>query len=596
MIKGIRGLWQRIKQEYKKRNISEQIFYAMLLVTGAVTLLLCVICYVITSRTLEKEYRTSHQYNLEVTNKVMQIQVEYAIEQARDLLGDDAFMRIMKEERSKKRYFSGQNFTQISRILTAVTTSSNFIQEIVAVNENGNVIYITKYSNTSGDFSHYYLKDNILEEAWIDTAREAKGKEVFFGMNLLIPDERTFSVVKNMIDTKTGESVGFIIMNLNKNFINHAFADESRDYDTYRYMLVDLHTEKYGGEANIVYCNAAQNEQEEILKDYLGGTENRKYIFNEKSNTTTGWQLVSVIERGELAEGSRYVALVIIICLVLIGMLYIFLSRIISRAISLPLQQLEENIQLVAEGNRRVTTWFDDSEVGKIGQQFKHLVNHNLDLHDKLLKTQLNEREAELLLLQSQINPHFLYNTLDSIYMQAIINDDDEVANMVQLLSEIFHLSLNKGKKLTTVRDAVEHINSYMKIQGIRFYDRFALHMDVEERILDEKILTFLLQPIVENAFYHGLEPKVGKGNIWVKGWEEQEQLHFLIRDDGVGIEDLSVVEKGYGIANITERIKIYYGEAYGLTFESTPGQGTQVEMVLPKVKEEKDDVSGGSN
>ena len=575
-------LCRKLWTSYKNKNISEQIFLAMIGVTVLVVLILVMSIFIFSSRSMEKEYQTAHQYNLEVTNNIMEIQVSYAVEMARDLLNNDGFKRSVMEETSKGGYFTGANLLYATKILTGITSSANYIQEMMVVNENGNILYVTKYQTTSGEFSHFYKDREMLSQDWVAAAREAKGKELFYADNLLIDDDTTFSMVKHMINPQTGDSIGYLVMNLKKNLLNKAFADESKAYNTYRYLLLDTNQDRYRGDIAVVYCNASTEEEQQIKDSYLNG-ENGKYVFNTIKNPITGWLLVSVIERGELFETSAYLGGVIMIMLCIVCVGYILLSRLISRAICKPLSLLDDTIHQVAEGNRKVTVEFDQSEVGKIGQQFKNLVNNNLELRDHLLKTQLNEREAELLLLQSQINPHFLYNVLDSIYMQAIINDDDEVASMIQLLSETFHLSLNNGEKLVSVRDAIKNIESYMKIQGIRFFDRFTLHIDVAEEMMEEKILTFLLQPIVENSFYHGLEPKVGKGSIWIKGWEEDEKLFFQIKDDGVGIEDMSTINEGYGISNITERIKIYYGEAYGVTFSSQRNVGTCVEMVLPK-------------
>ena len=244
--------------------------------------------------------------------------------------------------------------------------------------------------------------------------------------------------------------------------------------------------------------------------------------------------------------------------------------------------QLEQVIDKVGDGERHITEEFDDSEVGQIGQKFKEMVNTNLELSEYLLSAKLNEREAELLLLQSQINPHFLYNTLDSLYCIAIIHGDDQIADMALALSNHFKLALNNGQKFCKVSDAIMQIQEYMKLQNIRFRDRFELELDVDKEIMEERILTFILQPFVENALYHGLEPKIGNGKIVVRGWREEENLIFTVADDGVGMEDISVLQTGYAIQNVRERIHLNYGDEYGFTAESGKGQGTKITITLP--------------
>lgn len=153
---------------------------------------------------------------------------------------------------------------------------------------------------------------------------------------------------------------------------------------------------------------------------------------------------------------------------------------------------------------------------------------------------------------------------------------------MALALSNHFKLALNNGQKFCKVSDAIMQIQEYMKLQNIRFRDRFELELDVDKEIMEERILTFILQPFVENALYHGLEPKIGNGKIVVRGWREEENLIFTVADDGVGMEDISVLQTGYAIQNVRERIHLNYGDEYGFTAESGKGQGTKITITLP--------------
>jgi two-component system sensor histidine kinase YesM len=263
------------------------------------------------------------------------------------------------------------------------------------------------------------------------------------------------------------------------------------------------------------------------------------------------------------------------------------LSYTISGYITRPLYVLEENILGRGEGKYHVDAEFDDSETGRIGQKFKDVVNNNLELENKLIKTNLKEREAELLLMQSQINPHYLYNTLDTLYMMAVIKDEDEIAEFVQALSENFRLSLNQGNKLIMIQDEVSRIKAYMKIQNYRFGDRYTLEINIDADLLRERILTFILQPLVENSVFHGLEPRSENGKVTISGEMTDREIKLVVEDDGVGIEDMSALENGYGVRNIKERIKLFYGEKYEPVFENT-GHGTRVTIVVPRLTTEQ--------
>lgn len=290
-----------------------------------------------------------------------------------------------------------------------------------------------------------------------------------------------------------------------------------------------------------------------------------------------------MVTKNELSITGRSLRNIVILWSVILGILCFAFARVISRSITNPLKQLERTIYSVGEGERNITEEFDDSEVGRLGGKFKEMVNTSLELSERLMAAKLNEREAELLLLQSQINPHFLYNTLDSIYCVAIIHGDDQIAEMVLALSENFKISLNNGERYMTVADSVKGIQGYMKLQNIRYNNRFELFVDVKREILQSKIISFILQPFVENAMYHGLEPKMGNGTIRLIGWKEGRNIIFEISDDGVGIRDMQKLEKGYGVRNVRERIELNYGKKYGVTIRSQAGKGTTVRITVPE-------------
>ena len=242
-------------------------------------------------------------------------------------------------------------------------------------------------------------------------------------------------------------------------------------------------------------------------------------------------------------------------------------------------------MQSVEEGTRNITEEFDDSEIGLLGQKFKEMVNNNLVLRERLLYAKIKQREQELHLLQEQINPHFLYNALDALYCMAIVHEEDEIATMVAALSDNFKLSLNKGNNLITVKDELDHIRAYITIQNMRYKDKFHVQIQVEANLMEKKILKLLLTPFVENAVYHGLETKLGEGNIWITGHEEDGRMIFVVMDDGVGVDDMSKLDKGYGINNVRERIGLYYGEKSEVTITSEAGRGTRVKIVLAENK-----------
>ena len=246
-----------------------------------------------------------------------------------------------------------------------------------------------------------------------------------------------------------------------------------------------------------------------------------------------------------------------------------------------PFNQMEKNLGLFLDGYTTSHLMGEDN-IFYISPAYEGVITKIQYMLQSQELLNLNKRQAQYLALQNQINPHFLYNTLDSLYFVAIMHGDDQMAEMVEALSDNFKLALNNGSKYIKVADSVKWMQGYMKLQNMRYNNRFELFVDIRREILQRETITFIFQPFIENAMYHGLEPKIGKGKISLRGWQEQNNMIFTIEDDGVGIDDMSRLENGYGVRNVIERIKLNYGEKYGVTFESSPGNGTKVTIVVP--------------
>ena len=567
-------------------KIKNQILISLIIISVASTAIIGGIVYTISKKTIEDNYKNVRVNNLEVSSNIIDIQLQSIIDLGRTLLIDSNFMSILigDSKITDDIEFSGtQNQVVLGKTLRNITSQDNMIEGISVVSESGSCFFSANRSDFNSHYYDYFRVNNILGEDWIQAARDARGKEVFYGYNVLWPDYEGGGVcfVKNLINPGNGKSMGFVIVNIQENLLAKAFGSKKDEFQTNRYMIVDK-----GSKYPCIYINSDETDKDEILQDYLSGGTSKKYLYSNYVNSMTRWMTVNIIEQDELNRESAYIGNVtLIVCIGLI-LLSIYISKFISDRISKPLHTLEKAIVKVGEGNRHITEYFDDSEIGEIGNNFKEMVNNNLELADRLLASQLNEREAQLLLLQAKIYPHFLYNTLDSLYCMAIINNVDDIATMVLALSNTFKLSLNQGDKFITVRDEIQRMREYMTIHNMRYKDRFTFIVEVEEQMEDMKIITFILQPFIENAVYHGLEPKLGKGFIKVTGKQINNTLHFTIEDDGVGIEDLSVIESGYGVKNVRERIQLFYGEGYGVTFVSNKDEGTKVYIVIPVGKE----------
>jgi two-component system, sensor histidine kinase YesM len=272
----------------------------------------------------------------------------------------------------------------------------------------------------------------------------------------------------------------------------------------------------------------------------------------------------------------------------------------ISKSIYVPIKKLHDVTTTIAGHDLEALVTTDNAdEITELGLSFNIMVGKIKELLDAKIEEHENLKKAELRALQAQINPHFLYNTLDAIIWMAEAKRMDQVVELVRVLSRFFRITLSKGKDWITVREEIEHVESYLAIQKMRYHDILDYQIDVPDNLRDGPMLKLTLQPLVENALYHGIKNKRNGGMIAVRGRRlDGDLLQLQIEDNGIGMTqerlaqlralldseagDAVVGESGYGVNNVNQRIKLYYGQAYGLAIESEYMHGTRVSLVIP--------------
>lgn len=325
----------------------------------------------------------------------------------------------------------------------------------------------------------------------------------------------------------------------------------------------------------------------------LGSRGHNEVAFYYKS-PVTGWYFVNIVPRqifmNEERTGMRVVFFSVCLCL-LFGVIFAWIQR---HYLIEPIGSLVVKIQQVKRGDFiRKQENYPLDEIGMLEQEFDQMSARLKKLIEEVYTTKIKEQEAELNALIAQINPHFLYNTLDSIHWKAIKNKDYMVADQLEALSGIFRHVLSKGRDLVTLESELEFINNYMEIMQARFGKRVKMEIQAEPGLEQVMIPKLIFQPLIENGILHGLEPKKEGGRIWITVSREDNQLMIQVCDDGVGVDEEQLKEqmkhggKGFALKNINDRLKLRYGEHYGLTFRSEPRKGTAVVVRLP-IEEER--------
>ena len=317
----------------------------------------------------------------------------------------------------------------------------------------------------------------------------------------------------------------------------------------------------------------------------------------------TGWKIVSVTPLSELSMNVSQFRLFMLMIGIATIALIVFGNIIIAYIVTDPVRRLEESLNALEEGiaDEEVIYIGGSQEIEHLGRTIKSMVAQMRRLTDEMVREQKEKRKSELDALQSQINPHFLYNTLDSVVWMIESERYKAAISMVTSLAQLFRISLSKGSNIILIRDEITHARNYVSIQQVRFKNKFNATIDVDPAIEDYVTIKLIVQPLIENAIYYGVQHMDdGDGEIHIKGYEKDGDIFIEVSDNGMGIpkEELATLlsdktrsrgrGSGIGLWNVNQRISLYFKGEYGLKIDSELDEGTTVTIHLPKMTMEE--------
>lgn len=325
-------------------------------------------------------------------------------------------------------------------------------------------------------------------------------------------------------------------------------------------------------------------------------------VFFHLSQTKYDLDAYAILPQSVLKASQKMLARTILMSVTALSFLMIILYTYITKSLTKPLAELMDTIGRIRGGETQLRVNYQvQDEIGKLGEEFNYMLDSIENLVGQQYQYQLLVNKAQYQALQAQINPHFLYNTLDTMSSIASIQNCDLVSELCQSLSNIFRYSLDMKYPYTTVAREISHLKNYIFVMNVRMRQEIHYHFDIDENVLLYSIPKISVQPLVENAINHGLKNKRGEKNIDIKIWQAEEKLYIMVKDDGVGMDereqnrrlrenDTNLIVEGnsIGLSNINARLKMIYGEEYGLTIKSEPGQGSEVYLVVAAKKEEE--------
>jgi len=441
---------------------------------------------------------------------------------------------------------------------------------------------------------------NISSLDWYSNARDANGAYTISPPHVqpIFKDRYPWVVSLSMeLKNKTdGEKLGVFLIDLNFSVMNDMLRDIRLGQRGYLFIIDSKGRIVYHPQQQLIYSSLKTEKIDEVLQLTNGtfmsddGDDKRMYTVQDSG---FGWRIVGVSYINELVGNQNETRLSFIV----LGLVYIVLaimtSFYLSRKMSQPLKQLQGYMKEVEKGNFDIQVPVPTTiEIGRLARAFNMMVGRIKELMSQVVRDQELKRKSEISALQAQITPHFLYNTLDSIIWMAEGKKFQEVVLMTSSLAKLFRASISKGEELVSIETELEHITNYLTIQKMRYKNKLDYQIDISDSVKQYKTIKIILQPIVENAIYHGIKMKRGAGLITVTSEETESDIIIIIADNGQGMDEEKLAtilnpsregSSGVGVGNVDGRLKLYFGAQYGLQYQSTLGVGTTVQVRFPK-------------
>lgn len=475
--------------------------------------------------------------------------------------------------------------------------SSNGVVSINIFGENG-LVLTDSASNAIKDYI------DVKQMEWYTKAVEAQGKPVISASHTqnYLKNEGKWVFSLSAAIMEENKIIGIVLIDMSYKNLTDMCNDIQLGEKGYVYIVGQGQEMIYHPKQQLIYSGILQEDLARVMQQEEGSfTEilEDKRLVTVHSLKEVGWRVVGVSYIGELLVSKQEIIIPLII-LTLLALVVAFLisKRIVSQTAK-PIRELTEHMQEIELGKLgvEIDTQSDTEEIQCLTASFKEMVYKIEGLIEQVEDNQKKLRKSELKVLQSQINPHFLYNSLDTIIWLGEREECEKVVQMTAALARYFRLSLSKGKEVITIYEEVEHVKHYLQIQKIRYASKLTYTIEVSPDIFDEMIVKIVLQPLVENALYHGIKDLEEGGYIRVLGFREGNNIILEVYDNGKGMSreqiknilkapsSTSITKGGVAIKNVHERIQVYFGQDYGLSYESEYGKWTKVRITIPVIE-----------
>lgn len=498
------------------------------------------------------------------------------------------------------------------RILTQFGTiieTREDIANIAVIAEDGRYII-----NTGEDRLNPYA--GLEETDWFLEAME-QGRDVLSSSHVqyIIEDNYKWVVTlcQPLYKEGRGETAGIFFIDLNYKLLRDLCENNSLGTDSYIFIMDDRGNIIYHPKQQLLFRDLTTEKTQEVIECtdnyFITGAGEDRTLYTISQSEQTGWYVVGVTSFASLMPKQLETKTVYFLWaggLILSGLL---LALVLVSAVMKPIKVLRLSMREVEKGDfeKARIKEIPQNEIGALSNSFNIMIDRIHRLMEENIQEQEQKRRSELKALRSQINPHFLYNTLDSIIWMAEGGKNREVVLMTSSLAKLLRQSISNDEEMIPLWKEIEYVRSYLTIQKMRYKDKLEFAIQVDPQIREERIVNLVLQPIVENAIYHGIKNKEGNGLIQITGALEEGDIVLRVIDNGAGMDEETLAhifdrsrehednkKNGVGIYNVHLRIKLYCGEGYGLEFASKEGEGTVVTIKLARYENPETEENGG--